>query len=350
MTITAEFSRQVEDLLAQAGFSGPVTITRLEGGANNRVYRVEVDGTALLLKAYFRHPADPRDRLATEFAFCRFAWEQGLEAAPRPIIAQPQAGLALYQWLEGRRLAPAELTAGHIQQALDFYTRLNRARCSPAAAALPVASEAYFTLSAHLQGIERRLQRLLNLIPLEAETVAAADFVQRELYPLWRQIYADTLTAADLLRLDPDEPLPEDERRLSPSDFGFHNALLTVDNRLCFVDFEYAGWDDPAKLVGDFFCQPAVPVPLTYFETVAQAVAADLPGPAEGHIRRFALLLPVYRIKWICMLLNDFLPVDNARRNFAHPSTPSAGRKAQQLQKAQLALEQITLQPIRTGR
>ena len=25
-----------------------------------------------------------------------------------------------------------------------------------------------------------------------------------------------------------------------------------------FIDFEYAGWDDPSKLICDFFCQPAV--------------------------------------------------------------------------------------------
>src|SRR5258708_29751946 len=41
--------------------------------------------------------------------------------------------------------------------------------------------------------------------------------------------------------------------------FGFHNALLRPSQELCFLDFEYAGHDDPAKMVGDFFSQPAIP-------------------------------------------------------------------------------------------
>ena len=41
--------------------------------------------------------------------------------------------------------------------------------------------------------------------------------------------------------------LPKETRCLSPSDFGFHNALLEATGKLRFVDFEYAGWDDPAK-------------------------------------------------------------------------------------------------------
>ena len=60
---------------------------------------------------------------------------------------------------------------------------------------------------------------------------------------------------------------------MSPSDFGFHNALATPGGRLVFIDFEYAGWDDPAKLANDFFCQPAVPVDARFYDDfVARAM------------------------------------------------------------------------------
>ena len=42
---------------------------------------------------------------------------------------------------------------------------------------------------------------------------------------------------------------------LSPSDFGFHNSLFR-NNKLFFFDFEYAGWDDPIKLMCDFILNP----------------------------------------------------------------------------------------------
>ena len=52
--------------------------------------------------------------------------------------------------------------------------------------------------------------------------------------------------------------LEEKYQILSPSDFGFHNAILQKNNKVCFVDFEYFGWDDPAKLINDFIWHPGM--------------------------------------------------------------------------------------------
>ena len=55
----------------------------------------------------------------------------------------------------------------------------------------------------------------------------------------------------------------EAPRRALRVAFGFRLSQCARNGRtgeLCFLDFEYAGWDDPAKMVADFFCQPAVPV------------------------------------------------------------------------------------------
>ena len=49
-----------------------------------------------------------------------------------------------------------------------------------------------------------------------------------------------------------EEPILGLDKCLSPSDFGFHNVIVEKDKILRFIDFEYAGWDDPAKMVSDF--------------------------------------------------------------------------------------------------
>jgi len=92
-------------------------------------------------------------------------------------------------------------------------------------------------------------------------------------------------------------------------------------------------------LVCDFFCQPAVPVPMTAFDSFAESVAGILSQPEE-QIKRFKLLLPLYQVKWCCILLNDFLPTDSTRRAFARVS--SDRRKEEQLAKASYALAGIT--------
>src|ERR1019366_5574171 len=123
-----------------------------------------------------------------------------------------------------------------------------------------------------------------------------------------------------------------------PSDFGFHNALMADDGTLRFLDFEYAGWDDPAKTVCDFFCQPACPAPLECYADFADAVAEATAHPALSR-RRFDLLLPMYRLKWCCIMLNDFLPAGAGRRRFALHGLDVLERKEQQLHKAHAALD-----------
>ena len=106
-----------------------------------------------------------------------------------------------------------------------------------------------------------------------------------------------------------------------------------------FLDFEYAGWDDPAKMVCDFFCQPAVPVPLHFYDDVVGRVAAVSGGSSLP--QRIGLLLPVYQLKWCCILLNDFLPLGRRRRSFAGGTAAQEEQKARQLQKARQALQNL---------
>ena len=71
----------------------------------------------------------------------------------------------------------------------------------------------------------------------------------------------------------------------------------------------------------------------------ARAVAAEFPNP-EPHVARAALLLPVYRVKWCCILLNEFLPVGGRRRQFSTAADQEA-RKVAQLTKARAALAAV---------
>src|SRR5436190_18977344 len=142
------------------------------------------------------------------------------------------------------------------------------------------------------------------------------------------------------LRWDPTRPLRSAERRVSPSDFGFHNALVRPRGGLCFIDFEYAGWDDPAKMVCDFFHQPAVRVPTGFLAPVVQAALEGLPEP-ERHRERIRLLMPVYALKWCCIVLNEFLATGRRRRSFARESGGTEARKVRQLALSKSLLERI---------
>jgi len=324
-------------LIAPLGLRGETRLEPLRGGANNRVFRLVVGDRTLLFKAYFQHRDDPRNRLESEYAFTTFAWQRGVRRVPQPLALDPVHGVALYEYVEGRPVAPGEVNEALVRQALDFYQELNGHRDRAEGAGLPLASEAYFTLAAHLRGVEGRVRRLGKLDDAGDVGRAAARFVAADLTEAWARIAALVRDGAKRLGLRLDRELAPAARCLSPSDFGFHNAILGRDGRLRFVDFEYAGWDDPAKLVCDFFCQEAVPVPETHYEWFAGEVVRDLPEPEEQRAR-VDLLRPIYRIKWCCILLNEFLPLARERRRFTRRAEDERARKAVQLGKARRAL------------
>lgn len=316
-------------LMRQAELAdAPRALTRLAGGRNNRVYRIERDGPPLVVKCYHRDPRDPRDRLGAEWAFLRYAWDAcGLREVPQPLAADPASHTALYAFVPGARIAAAE--ARHVEAAAHFVAALNTEAARSAAGMLAPASEACFSLAAHVETIARRVARLeTRLDPSAPHADAAATLVRERLVPAWHRLER-------AIAPDP-APLPW---CVSPSDFGFHNALES-DGRLIFLDFEYAGRDDPAKLICDFFCQPELPAPRRLYPTFRDAVLDALGLDAAPHRVRCDALLPAYGVKWVCIMLNEFLAADAARRGFAE-GQDRAARCAAQLAKAAAALDRL---------
>jgi phosphotransferase family enzyme len=321
-------------LTQQAGLGRARTLSRLAGGKNNQVYRVDTDiEVPLVLKRYFSDPRDGRERLSAEWSFLDRAWQDGVRAIPQPFARDSDAQAALYGFLAGRKLDPVALKPEHIDAAADFVLAINVTRHPD----LPAASDACFSISDHLELVERRLLRLAALDHEAPHAAEAQRLVFTALRPAWDGVRQRAIGGALAFGLDLHRSLSEAECCLSPSDFGFHNALAADDGRLTFLDFEYAGRDDPAKLVVDFFCQPEVPVPQTYFDGFMARLSLDQATQA-----RCRVLLDVARVKWACILLNEFLPVGAARRAFADASEREA-RCAAQLEKAKAKLAEIRI-------
>lgn len=327
-------------LASAAGLAAPVGLERLSGGRNNRVFLATfADGALAVLKSYHADPRDPRDRLNSEYEFLLYAWTRGVRVVPRPLAREQATRSALYSFMPGRKLAAGEVGPRHLDAAAAFIRDLNAAPRHPLS--LPAASESCFTLASHLATIERRVQRLSAIDPETPLRDGAMAFVSERLVPTWNAVKQRVVRDADDLGIIVDAEIARAELCISPSDFGFHNALCEDEARVGFIDFEYAGHDDPAKLVCDFFCQPDVPVPLDFFDGFVERVAAAL-DLADIHRARCRILLDAYRLKWICIILNDFLPADAARRAFADPEA-RAERCSIQLIKAAESMSRLQL-------
>ena len=329
-------------VLAEMLQLSPVECDRLEiapfaASGNNRVFAVITGERRYAVKVYFRHPADVRDRLHAEYAFLTCTARAGIRCVPRPVACDTRHGIGVYEYVEGRKLETAEIDMACIDEAAEFISRLNHKSTHVVGRDLPNASEACFSIDEHFTMVDRRITRFNAMDNTEEVDREARGFISA-LGARWQQAKAEILQGMQSAGIDPGEALVD--RCISPSDFGFHNALATADRGICFIDFEYAGWDDPAKLVGDFFSHPAVPVNVAYFDRFVETAMGYVPRPA-ALVARARLLFPVFQIKWCCIILNEFLPDSACRRQFADPGRDLAARKRGQLAKAVTLFEQI---------
>ena len=335
----AALFRTAAALCRQAGLPPAEALERLVGGKNNRVFRARLsESESVVFKSYFHDVRDTRDRLMAEWSFLTYAWGKGVRAVPQPLASDASEHAGLYALLQGDKLKAEEIALGHVDAAADFVAAVNAAPRN--IGGLPLGSEACLSLAQHLATVDRRVRRLAVIAPDAPHREAAEALVRGRLCPLWGSVKAHIVDGAARAGLSLEAAIPEADVIVSPSDFGFHNALLGPDGVLRFLDFEYAGRDDPAKLAGDFYGCPEIPTPPESFDRFIDRLVVQL-GLSEATQTRARLLRNAYRIKWTCIILNDFLPSEDARRAFAVEGDRAA-RCAEQLRKADAKLDEIT--------
>ena len=321
----------ISSAIALTGLDGSRVHRSIAGGANNRILRL---GEIAVVKRYFRHPGDLRDRFSTEKSFYDYAVNAVSDQIPRVLGWDHVNGVGVFEFVKGTR---PQSSVSNIDSALRFFARLNTHRDSDIAKRLPLAAEACLTFGDHLATVHRRVTSLADFVNLDALDVEANAFVANVINPLWDR--AQSQLTSDTQSLSLQAEISPGEKCISPSDFGFHNALEREDGTIVFFDFEYAGWDDPAKFVNDFFCQPDVPISIVYYEYVVVTVSNVLGViHAAEFMNRCRRLFPLYQIKWGCILLNDFTHVGRERREYSLGLVGAASRRKRQLDRARQLL------------
>jgi hypothetical protein len=290
--------------------------SRLGGGANNQVFLLEKDGQQRILKHYAS--TSDRDRYVSEQVFYKWADRVALRQVPEAIAWDNDNRSALLTHVQGNP-PPHIVGKAEVEQAAQFILDLNIDRPAARQFPIPQAADTGDCLT-QLARVATRIHRLQNLppdIPLRNEL---GDFLQNQLLPSWQEI---STNLKDAMERVPElaNPIPSQKQILSPSDFGFHNSLTKPDGRLTFFDFEYAGWDDPAKMVCDFLRQPRHNIPENLWSAFIESVSQLSEEPAV-FLNRIRFLLPLHNLKWCCIFLNEFRPEHFDRRQTASNIDP----------------------------
>jgi len=315
-------------------------IDPIGGGRNSQVYRLlGPDGHDYALKIYFQHSSDRRDRLGTEFIVLQFLWKNGVRNIPRPIVADLNGNCALYEYIDGKPPSADEITDGDIDQAVLFLAAIKDLNNASGSRALPNASEACFSITGIVNDIKGRLRRLQYLHIQEYPNLHV--FLDSRFMPMFEEVISwchSSLAGSDMSF---ESEISSAERTLSPSDFGYHNALKRNNGQIIFLDFEYFGWDDPAKMTVDVLLHPGMCLTDDYKRRFLKGILKCFSDCPQLH-ERIKIVYPLFALKWCMILLNEFLPERLARRQFSGVGSHGFHQfQTEQLGKAEKMLQKI---------
>lgn len=315
--------------VASALLGRVVSVARLAtGGRNSRIWYVRGGSGSFALKQYPSRRDDPRDRLSTEVGALRLMERCCIDVVPRVLGVDGERGFALLSWIDGG--AVTTVGDAEIDSAVAFLAAIHGSRGAPGAAEQPLAAEACLSGAELERQLAARLSGLQKVAANETELV---DFLEHSFAPQFAARSHEAQRRIGAAGLAFGAELPQEWRSLVPSDFGFHNSLRRPDESLAFVDFEYFGWDDPVKLTADILLHPGSTLAAPQRARFRRA-ATQLYGGDPGFAARLAAYLPLFGLRWVLILLNEFIPERWQRRVLAGDEGSWSEAKVRQLARA----------------
>jgi hypothetical protein len=303
------------------------------GRANSRVYKLSsIDAKSYLLKIYPDQQTDLRPRLETEFAAIQILSEISYPVGTA-VACELNFGWGIYEWLDGTPVDNCDET--FIQDSINFIQRLyTDSHHTAAFTQFGFASEACLSGVEISDQIETRINKLLIV-----SDPALTMFIDHDFAPVLEMALKNATSLRGNLF---DEILHQRYQIASPSDFGAHNALRLSSGKVMFYDFEYFGWDDPVKLVSDFYWHPGMALSTKTRRFWRDSATAIFNADHDFSARLMAYL-PLFGLRWCLIILNAFLKSEMSQLTDADPQQKMSHDHlcGQQLSKAKALLQEI---------
>ena len=277
------------------------SLIRLNGGINNRVYRCGEGVESYVIKGYEPAECGKRDRMKSEVDFLSYASIVAPQFVPKLYSCDWERRCVVLEHLIGNSYAEGSApAASDLEAAVEFFRLLNAEYELSHKWIAMDAAEGFLSLREHLLNVHGRINSMsADHLPKTYQRVAQDFLVKiKESY----EVIATQTEAAIRSGVVTDQ-IDASARYLSPSDFGFHNAIRTSTG-VKFFDFEFAGWDDPAKAAADFVLQPRVPVRFMNSPLLLSVTKLD-PAVTKHRVEALGVIL---RLKWTVIILAILQP------------------------------------------
>ena len=231
---------------------------RLAGGINNPTYLLSNKNSHFVLKKITTDPTPIFDRYLAEKQFLHLANTIDDINTPKLIEWYDTERILISEYLRpDENIDVIKIDEQRIKDCIKFIHKINSKTELSKEIVQQRAADCYLGLTGHIENINSRILNFdVHHLPDEYKNNAAELLFL--LNKKWQILKEDTLRFIDI---NPDKNnIDKSFLIISPSDFGFHN-VITSRRTNYFIDFEFSGWDDPAKLYCDFILQPKIPIP-----------------------------------------------------------------------------------------
>ena len=270
------------------------------GGRNSRIFRLNNGKVNYALKFFREDTHNTRDRFDRELEALTLFIENVIHCVPKIINQDRVNNCILLEWIDGEPIYDFDLE--DITALVDFVKVVHEISKSIKSNEVRLATEACLNGNEIVTQINRRLEILL---PAGKKHPELLKFLNEEFIPAFKKITNWSRETYQKKNMDFGRDIISNQLTLSPVDIGFHNCLRT-ENQLFFLDFEFFGRDDPAKLVADSLQHPGSLIGKKHNDYFGTALNSIFKGD-EQFQDRLKCLSPLFGLKWCMIMLNPFI-------------------------------------------
>lgn len=281
------------------------TIKEINAGMNNKLFRLtDASGKSLLAKFYY---TDDRKRLQREYTAFEYLQSRKINFTPQVYLKNNRYHFAVYSYESGKTKKAEDMTINDLDKMLEFIFALHSNKFNEAKDIFPSAVMACFSYKDYLNNITFRLKKFNDYVrSKEVHPMVLSLINEQDIVGFVQEKLKATLTS--MSEKDIDTPIKDEEKKLWMVDFGPHNILFRPDNRLIFIDFEYFGWDDPARLIGDFVNHDVMQdLPHQHKQYFVESYK-DKIKRQKNLLRRIDKVITLVAIEWFTILLHSITP------------------------------------------
>lgn len=271
--ITSYFKANYRNLRKITGTNNQIKIFR----KNNQVEKKYIN------------PFNKHERYLKEVKFLEFFKKKRVSNIPE-IIQKDGINLSIkYKFIKGIKYRRKKLKFNDIKKIFYFIKKINKYKTNDQftfAKEFTSSSEEYF------KRLKKKIKNIKNKYYFNRINIKFNQLCKKKYF---KKLYK----------------FSEKNKILSPCDFNVNNILIDK-KKLKFIDFEYSGYDDIAKIFAVFFTQPDTNI--DYYSIKKNLYKIIFLNDKQKIINNIEYLIPVCYLNWCLILYNQMNKSDDPKK------------------------------------